>query len=152
MASLLRTLTGGKEEERSDLALSFQDWVNMFQFGGIPYGVMQTGGTPGQDGERIEGNFRGYVEGAYKSNGVVFACMLARMLLFAEARFQFQQMRFGRPGDLFGTRDLELLEEPWSGATTGDLLSRMIQDVRLGGELLWGQASRGGFVGSVRIG
>jgi hypothetical protein len=122
--------TGG--EERADLALNFQDWVNMFQFGGIPYSV-QGGNTPSASGEKIEANFRGYVDGAYKANGVVFACMLARMLLFAEARFQFRRQSFGRPGDLFGTQELSILETPWPGATTGDLLSRMEQDSSLAG-------------------
>jgi hypothetical protein len=133
MASLLKrltTTTGG--EERADLALNFQDWVNMFQFGGIPYSV-QGGNTPSASGEKIEANFRGYVDGAYKANGVVFACMLARMLLFAEARFQFRRQSFGRPGDLFGTQELSILETPWPGATTGDLLSRMEQDSSLAG-------------------
>jgi hypothetical protein len=41
------------------------------------------------------------------------------MLLFSEARFQFRQMRFGRPGDLFGTQALSLLETPWPGRRPG---------------------------------
>jgi hypothetical protein len=40
---------------------------------------------------------------------------------------------FGRPGDLFGTQALSILETPWPGATTGDLLSRMEQDSSLAG-------------------
>ena len=130
MTSLMRRLTGATEERDSPLA--FQDWVNMFQFGGIPY--MVQGGTPSQDrGEGLEANFQGYVSGAYKSNGVVFACIAARMLLFSEARFQFRRMRFGRPGDLFGNQDLSILEQPWPGGTTGDLLNRAILDVDLAG-------------------
>jgi hypothetical protein len=64
---------------------------------------VQGGNTPGPGGEKIEANFRGYVDGAYKANGIVFACIAARQLLFSEARFQFRRLRFGRPGDLFGT-------------------------------------------------
>jgi hypothetical protein len=45
--------------------------------------------------------------------------MTARALLFSEARFQFRQMRFGRPGDLFGTQGLGRSRTPWPGATTG---------------------------------
>lgn len=85
------------------------------------------------DREQIENDFEGYVQGIYKRNGPVFALMLARMLVFSEARFQFRQLQGGRPGDLFGTRDLALLERPWPGGTTGDLLSRMIQDADLAG-------------------
>ena len=83
--------------------------------------------------EEVEANFAGYVTGAYERNGIVFACMLARQMLFSEARFQFQEMRRGEPGDLFGTQDLAILEKPWPGATTGDLLSRASQDVDLAG-------------------
>ena len=83
--------------------------------------------------ERIEGDFGSYVERAYKSNGVVFACILARQMVFSEARFQYQRIVDGRPGDLFGTADLSLLERPWPGGTTGELLSRMEQDASLAG-------------------
>jgi len=85
------------------------------------------------DTELIENDFEGYVEGIYKRNGAVAALMFVRQLIFSEARFQFRQMRNGRPGQLFGTQDLALLEQPWPGATTGDLLSRMIVDADLAG-------------------
>jgi hypothetical protein len=107
VTSLIRRLTGSGENR--DAPLSFSDYLSYFNYGGLQYQLPQ-GGTPGQDGEKIESSFQGYVTGAYKSNGVIFACMTARALLFAEARFQFRQMRFGRPGDLFGTQALGLLE------------------------------------------
>jgi hypothetical protein len=91
-------------------------------------------------GEPIEANFQGYVQGAYKSNGVVFACMAARQLLFSEARFQFRQLRGGRPGDLFGSPELAILETPWTNGTTGDLLTRMILGRGPCGQLLRGPA------------
>ena len=69
----------------------------------------------------------------FRGNGPVFALMNKRMSVFSEARFQFRQMRNGRPGDLFGTPDLALLEQPWPNGTTGDLLSRTIQDADIGG-------------------
>jgi hypothetical protein len=121
VTSLLRTLARSVQGdgENRDWGLSFQDWVNMFQFGGIPYGVVQSGGTPEQKGEGLESSFQGYVNGAYKANGVVFACMAARQLLFSEARFQFQALVKGRPGDLFGTPELDPLQTPWPGANTG---------------------------------
>ena len=113
-----------------DYPLNFQDWVNMFSFNGNTYGVKQT--LTG-DREWIEGSFEGLVQGAYRDNGIVFACMLARQLLFSEARFQFRQMRRGRPGDLFGNADLAILERPWPNGTTGDLLTKMIQHADLAG-------------------
>lgn len=69
----------------------------------------------------------------YKTNGPVFACNQARMKVFTEARFQFRRMRDGRPGDLFGQPALSILEHPWPGGHTTDLLARMIQDVDLVG-------------------
>jgi phage portal protein BeeE len=110
----------------------WNDYVNLFSHDGVgyPYGLNTTlSGTQ----ERIEGNFEGVVTGAYKRSGVVFACVLARLLVFSEARFQLQQMNRGRPGDLFGDKSLALLERPWVGGTTGDLLARMEQDVSLSG-------------------
>jgi hypothetical protein len=58
--------------------------------------------------------------------------------LFTEARFGFQNMRGGVAGDFYGDRDrpgsvLALLDHPWPGATTGDLLKFMITDNDLAG-------------------
>lgn len=86
-------------------------------------------GTVNSDRERIEHDFAGYVLGAYQGSGVVFSTALARMYLFAQARFQFLNYRNGRPGRLFGSPELEILERPWPNGTTQDLLARMEQDV-----------------------
>lgn len=99
----------------------------------LRYGLFS--GSTSWTGEReeIEHDFEGYVAGIYKRNGPVFALLAVRMLVFAEARFQYRRLRSGRPGDLFGDASLGVLERPWPGATTGDLLSRMIQDADLAG-------------------
>jgi phage portal protein BeeE len=86
-----------------------------------------------RDAEEIDASFAGYVSGAYKANGVVFACILARLLVFSEARFQFQNFVKGRPSDLFGDPSLAILERPWPNGTTGELLARMEQDGSLAG-------------------
>lgn len=119
--------------ENRDGGLSLEEWASYFTFGGLQYqlGFEQT--LAGQKVEEIPAEFSGLVQHAYRSNGVVFACMLVRQLVFSEARFQFRQLRAGRPGDLFGTSELALLERPWPGGTTGDLLTRAIQDVDLAG-------------------
>ncbi len=83
--------------------------------------------------EIVENDFIAYVDKLYKGNGIVHACIGARLLPFSEARFQFQELRDGRPGRLFGSPDLQLLETPWANATTGDLLARMEQDGSLAG-------------------
>jgi phage portal protein BeeE len=90
------------------------------------------GGSVGEQ-ESIGDSFDAHVAGAYKGNGIVFACILARLLPFSEARFQFQRLEKGRPGDLYGTPALDVLERPWPNGTTGELLARMEQDVSLAG-------------------
>lgn len=110
---------------------SLDDWAEMFAFNGITYPV--TGVSSAATSEQIEGSFTGYVNAAFKASGVIFACMVVRQLVFSEARFQWQQVRNGRPGDLFGTKELSLLETPWPNGSTGELLSRMEQDTSLAG-------------------
>jgi len=93
--------------------------------------------------EEMATNFRGYAGGAYMGNGIVFACILSRMQVFSQARFQFQQMRSGRPGDYFGNQSLVPLEVPEPGKTTGDLLADMEVDVSLAGNsYLWRDGDR----------
>lgn len=79
--------------------------------------------------ERILPEYRNALV-AYQNSGVVFGVILARLSLFTEAEFKFQRLV---DKSLFGTTDLTILEEPWPGATTGDLLARMEQDASLAG-------------------
>jgi phage portal protein BeeE len=95
------------------------------------------------DREVIENSFESYVEQIYKANGIIFACIVARMLPFSEARFQYQDLAGGRPGKLFGTAALALLENPWPNGTTGELLSRMEQDASLAGNFYCTTAGTG---------
>lgn len=83
--------------------------------------------------EILAEDFGQYVDKAYKRNGIVFACVLARMLPFSEARFQLQELLDGRPGRLFDDPSLRLLDTPWPNATTGDLLARMEQKASIAG-------------------
>ena len=126
------TRTPAPERDTTFSLQGWADYVTQFVYNGNPYTV--TGGsTLGGKEETPDASFRGYVQTMYKQNGVVFACMACRQLLFAEARFQFRQLRSGRPGNLFGDKALGILERPWQNGTTGDLLSRMIQDADLAG-------------------
>jgi|GEM_PF-655748 len=112
--------------------LSLDEYINYFNFNGLDYPYVQQS-NPGQPAEEVGGDFRGLIEGAFKQNGIVFACMAVRQLLFQEARFQFRRMEDGRPGEYFSAAGLAPLVEPWPNATTGSLLARMIQDVDLAG-------------------
>jgi phage portal protein BeeE len=121
--------SSGSSLERSKL--TDPDFSQTFGFGGLTYPIFSfpSGGTR----DEINQSFTGFVNGAYKQNGPVFAVVLARMALFSEARFLYQRMRNGRGSDLFGTPNLGLLETPWQGGTTGELLTRAEQDVSMGG-------------------
>jgi len=110
------------------------DWpYNQFTFNGVQYPITGINQTLTGKREEIDSHFEGLVAGAYQRNGIVFACMLARALVFSEARFQFQRFTGGRPGDLFGTPELDILERPWAGGVTADLLSAMLTDADLAG-------------------
>lgn len=109
-----------------------------FWFNGHAYpitGIQQT--LAGDRAERITNSLESYATQAYAANGVVFACMAVRQLVFSGIRFQFQQLNKGRPSTMFGTPALTLLEQPWPGGTTQDLLARLIQDVDLAGNAYW---------------
>jgi len=97
------------------------------------WSVPQLLGTPISDRETIGNDFQGYVEGAFKSNGIVFTTILIRQFILSEARFQYQRLENGRPGDLFGLPSLSLLENPWPNGTTGELIAHMEQDASLAG-------------------
>lgn len=131
MANLWSSLFGRSKETRLDPSLSMEDWSKYFTFGGVNYPIRY--GSSHEKREQIENDFQGYVQGAFKRNPVVFACCITRQMVFTEARFQFQQIRQGRPQDLFGTKELDILENPWPNGTTGDLLARAIQDVDMAG-------------------
>lgn len=75
--------------------------------------------------EKIEPDYPSYIDKAFKANPAVFSCIRFRMAVLSEARFQWRPFNRGRPGELFGTAELSLLEKPWPGGTTGDLISRM---------------------------
>ncbi len=111
--------------------ISIVDWASMFRPGGQ---VAYSGQSYQAFQTALSSSTNGYY---YDTNAVVFACEANRLLLFSEARFQFQQLRNGRPGDLFGTPELAVLEEPWIGATTRDLLAQAELDIFQYGNSYW---------------
>src|SRR5713226_1464823 len=100
--------------------------MTTFSVGGQTYTVPVQTTMPGQKAESIANSFEGYVLGGLKGNGVIFTLASTRLRVFTEARFQFQRLVNGRPGDLFGNQSLALIEKPWPGGVTGDLLAIMI--------------------------
>lgn len=126
MASLFTKLRGRDKRYTVDDYLT-----DVFSYSGHAYAL--GGFSASSDVEEIENSFVSYVQRLYKSNGVVYATCLARQLLFSEARFQFQEMIGGRPGNLFASPELSILESPWPNGTTGELLRRMDQDATTAG-------------------
>lgn len=131
MANIFSALFRGSQESR----MNQNDWAaEMFSFNGNTYPIVGYNSNPHSGTESIENNFVSYVQNAYKSSGVVFACMVARMMIFSEARLQFQRLLSnGRPGDLFYSPELSIFEKPWPNGTTGEMLNRAIQDADLAG-------------------
>jgi len=129
--SLIRSLlTPTRMRANAPGSYSMDDYIGWLAAAGFPL-VHQTWTS---NEEKVEGDFAGLVRGAYQSNGIVFACLMTRFMLFSQIRFQFQQLRGGVPGDLFGTPDLRLIERPEPGETTADLLSVAMLDADLAGD------------------
>jgi phage portal protein BeeE len=136
--NLLSRIRGG--EERSAGPLSMDQVAQMLNGYALNSGYMQPmlqQTLAGDATERPTPTFEGLAREAYGANGVVFACMLVRQLVFSSIRFSFQRSIDGRPADIFGHSDLNILERPWVGGTTQDMLSRMIQDADLAGNSFW---------------
>lgn len=141
MANLLARLKGVATRDITTID-DYAELFNSFSFNGLNYGfglsgsgIQQTLG--GQSTEMAPNNFVGLASHAFASNGPVFACMMVRQLVFSSIRFTWQRLRNGKPSDTFGSSDLRLLERPWPGGTTQDLLSRIIQDADLAGNSYW---------------
>ena len=114
----LRTLFPAAYPQRSGTPISLEQWAENFQYLSHQYPLFGYGPTYQNDKlEEMASNFRGYSGGAYMGNGIVFACVLSRLQVFSQARFQFRQLRSGRPGDYFGNEDLIPLEVPEPGKT-----------------------------------
>lgn len=100
------------------------------------------------DRESIENDFEGYVFGAYKANGPVFSVITARQYVFSQAKFTYKAKQDGK---LFGDTSLRILEKPWPGGTTGEMLARMEQDASLAGNSWWTAANDQGDYGRVAL-
>lgn len=138
MTSLWATRRRRPSEPQRDIS-TIEDFAAALQeslgYGGwSALGITQT--QPGQAAEKAPSDFPGYAT-LFATNPVVWACMVARMAVFSATRFQWQRLRNGRPSEMFGSPELRLLEEPWVGGTTQDLLSRVIQDADLAGNSYW---------------
>lgn len=120
-------LLGRRSHRDSEARFGFQDWVNLFTFNGNNYPLLNQSWGSISEEQIVASCQRAVVE-----NGPTFALVLARMQLFSQARFVWRRQQSGAT-DTFGTPALSLLERPWVGGTTGDLLARMELDVSQAG-------------------
>ncbi|WP_199844195.1 phage portal protein [Streptomyces sp. RTd22] len=137
MTSLWRARRGRQEAPERSIS-TVEDYAQALQLSLGSYapvlGVQQS--MPGQVAERAPSDLPGYAM-LFARNPVIWACMVARQMVFSATRFQWQRLNAGRASEMFGTPDLRVLEEPWVGGTTQDLLSRVIQDADLSGNAYW---------------
>ena len=105
--------------------------LNTWRYAGNTYGTGYSQTLVGGNERAADAGSMGAA--AFASNGIVFACMLVRMLVFSGIRFTYQRLRNGAPADIWGDATLRLLETPWDGGTTQDLIARMVQDADLMG-------------------
>lgn len=101
------------------------------------------------DRERLEHDFEGYARGGGKASAVVFGAFYARLRHYAQATFRWENLS---TRELFGTQDLQVVEQPWPTGTTADLLAWMEVDATFAGNSYWtftddagrfGRAARG---------
>lgn len=75
-----------------------------------------------------------YAERFYKSNATVYAVSKSISSIFSEITFMWRRTNEpNTPFNLFPSKGLDILENPWPGGSAGDLLTRAIQDVHLCG-------------------
>lgn len=111
MPSLLQRLTRPSPTRAAAVALS----------------VDESRGVPAQT---INNNYDAFARFGYAGNGVVFACIAERRRVFSDVEFRWQRLA---DKALFGSQTLSLVENPWPGGTTQDLLDRMMVHNDLGG-------------------
>lgn len=127
--SLAKVKTADAVEQRYSMG-DYLEKLASYSFGGQSYTlpVNTTYGTASQ--EPIGNDFLAYVQLAYKRNGIVFAAITARALLFSQVEFCFRR----RLKDEIWTSDLlRPLQEPGLNQTQSELLTRMEVDASLAG-------------------
>jgi len=119
----------GLEKRGVSTPLSFPKWQDQY----VLYGDHHVNGY-GPNTEGVPNDFDFYASQLYKGSSVVFAVSQVRMRTFSQITFKWRPLDAASVShSLFGSRDLAILENPWPGGKTGDLLARAIQDVDIAG-------------------
>lgn len=108
---------------------SYRD-VSTFWEGEASGAAIVFSGSAGGNKEQTVTSLVSEAQRMYQCNGVVWSVILARIMVFSQARFCFQTLADKKT---FGKQSLGILEYPWPNGTTAELLSRMVQDADLAG-------------------
>jgi phage portal protein BeeE len=120
----------GHDEQRMGVDAWLSDYLLPTQFGynGNTYSVQGPGLVTTLAGNRateIVNTLPSYAA-ALRGCPPAFAAQMVRALVLSQARFTFRNRPSSpTPRKTFGNRDLGVLERPWTGATTGELIARM---------------------------
>ncbi len=88
--------------------------------------------------EPIGNDFSSFVRSGYLANGIVYGCITARLVLFAQGVFKMRNRRDKTERPL--PPRLQILDKPWPGGSTAEMLARVEQDTSLGGNWYLHQA------------
>lgn len=123
----LRALMRPRTEERSQL--SFNQYLDLIQ-PWLPYFTQNPNREREEGGKTAEAMAKKAVTG----NAIAFTAAAARLQVFSEVEFKWQDLK---TRELFGSGALAPLEAPWVGGSSGDLLARMEQDATCAGNSFW---------------
>jgi phage portal protein BeeE len=150
MASMLDRVTARhRAMTRSGEAKSWSGEAPFWRLDALRHALV---GSSTPDQERIEHEFAGYVEGAGKGNGIVFACCYARLRVFVDVQFGWRDRVDMQLGPFYDSPELALLRRPWPTGTLSNLLAWMELDATFAGNsyVTWcddegrfGRAARG---------
>lgn len=124
IAAERRLSNPGEQRYSADTWLQDYLWPSLNNFGSGGLLGLNTTFAPAKATE-ITGTLPSYTA-AVRQTPPAFAAQMIRALVLSQARFVFRNHRSSRtPRRMFGTSALGLLEKPWQGATTGELIARM---------------------------
>ena len=101
----------------------------LFNNSGFPVGFAGASARP----ETPDAQYLGFIDQVHRRNGIVSAAVVARALLLSQLRFTWRRERSsGRAGELWGNRDLSVLERPGT-STRPEMLFRLEMDASYSG-------------------
>ena len=107
---------------------SIDQWITDYLIPSQQYGFGELGLTETYARQKVQdiaSTLPAYAA-ALRRSPPAFAAQMVRALVLSQARFVFRNKAWSStPRRIFGTTALGLLEKPWPGATTGELLARM---------------------------